>query len=65
MLPVLVTAAAAWWDGRVLLGVALSGLACLGMVQLARARIGGVTGDVFGAVVELAELALLIGLARP
>ena len=56
---------AAWFDWRSLVGVVLSGLACLGMLQLAQARIGGITGDVLGAVVELTEIALLMGMARP
>lgn len=35
-------------------------LAAGGVILLARRRIGGVTGDVFGAVVELGELAVLL-----
>jgi len=35
-------------------------LAAGGVTLLARRRIGGVTGDVFGAVVELGELAVLL-----
>lgn len=35
-------------------------LAAGGVILLARQRIGGVTGDVFGAVVELGELAILL-----
>jgi cobalamin synthase len=34
------------------------------VLRLARARIGGVTGDVYGAVVELAEIACLFGLTQ-
>jgi len=63
-LPLLLLGIAAWWDWRSLAAVALSGLTCLGVLRLAQARIGGVTGDVFGAVVELTEVALLLGLAR-
>ncbi|MCC6147694.1 MAG: adenosylcobinamide-GDP ribazoletransferase [Anaerolineaceae bacterium] len=35
-------------------------LAAAGVILLARRRIGGVTGDVFGAVVEVGELATLL-----
>jgi adenosylcobinamide-GDP ribazoletransferase len=34
--------------------------AAAGMIALARVRLGGVTGDVYGAIVELAELAVLL-----
>jgi adenosylcobinamide-GDP ribazoletransferase len=43
-----------------------AGLACvvaLAILRLARARLGGVTGDVFGLVVELAELTVLLTFA--
>jgi adenosylcobinamide-GDP ribazoletransferase len=49
----------------------LAGLMALGiasaLTRLARARLGGITGDILGAVIELGELAVLIGLglARP
>lgn len=65
VLPLLLLAVGAWWDLRSLFGAALSGLACLGVLRLAQARIGGVTGDVFGAVAELGEIAFLLGMARP
>ena len=45
-----------WGDRTVLAAVA----AMLGVTGLARARLGGVTGDVYGAVIELAELAILL-----
>ena len=64
ILPLLLTAAALWFDWRSLVGLLLSGLACLLVLRLARARIGGVTGDVYGAVVELTEIAFLIGLVH-
>ena len=63
LLPLLLTLAAAWFDWRSLLGVALAALATFGVVRLAQARIGGVTGAVFGAVVELSETALLVAFA--
>jgi adenosylcobinamide-GDP ribazoletransferase len=64
VLPLGLLAAAASYDWRSLLGVGLSAAACIGVVRLAEARIGGVTGDVYGAVVELSEIALLLGLAQ-
>jgi adenosylcobinamide-GDP ribazoletransferase len=64
MLPLLLLGGAVWLDWRSLLGVALGGLACFFVLRLARARIGGVTGDVYGAVVELAEIACLFGLTQ-
>ena len=65
VLPLVLLGIAAWFDLRSLVGVVLSGLTCLGVLQLAQARIDGVSGDVFGAVVELAEVALLVGMVRP
>lgn len=64
LLPALLLAPALWLQGRVALGLLLAVLACLGVLRLARARIGGVTGDVYGAVVELAEIAFLVGMAQ-
>jgi adenosylcobinamide-GDP ribazoletransferase len=64
-LPVVLLAVSVWFDARSLMGAALAALACFGVLRLAQARIGGVTGDVFGAVVELTEIAFLIGMARP
>jgi adenosylcobinamide-GDP ribazoletransferase len=64
--------AALVWGGLIPLALAATtfprGLAALlaalatagGVVLLARHRIGGVTGDVFGAVIELSELAVLL-----
>jgi adenosylcobinamide-GDP ribazoletransferase len=65
VLPALLLLPALWLDGRSLFAVLLPALASLGVLRLARSRIGGVTGDVYGAVVEVAEIACLIGLARP
>lgn len=42
------------------LAVGLAVCAGLGLLALARTRIGGVTGDVFGATVELAEMVILL-----
>jgi adenosylcobinamide-GDP ribazoletransferase len=65
LVPALLLAASLLVDWRSLLSAALAGLACLGVLRLAQARIGGVTGDVYGAVVELSEIALLLGMVRP
>jgi adenosylcobinamide-GDP ribazoletransferase len=46
--------------GRGLLGAALMGLVTWGCVRFAQARLGGMTGDVNGLVVELGELTMLL-----
>ncbi len=46
------------WGGLVLWAAA--GLALLGMARLATARLGGLTGDVYGAIVELTETVMLV-----
>ena len=52
--------------GRGLMAVGLALLAMLALVRLARARLGGVTGDVFGLVVEVSEVVvLLVFVAQP
>lgn len=52
--------------GRGLIGVGLALLAMVALVRLARQRVGGVTGDVYGLVVEVCEVVLLlIFVARP
>jgi adenosylcobinamide-GDP ribazoletransferase len=51
---------AAGWPG-LLAGLAALGIACA-LTRLAIGRLGGITGDILGAVVELGELAVLIGL---
>lgn len=50
-----------WWQG---LAAAIAGLAVTGAVLVrCRSRLGGVTGDVFGAGIELALVALLVVLS--
>ncbi len=49
---------AAGWPG--VLAVVLAHLAALGVVGVARKRLGGMTGDVIGLTVELGELAALL-----
>lgn len=51
-------AAGLLWRGLILWAAA--GLALLALVSLARARLGGLTGDVYGAIIELAEAAALV-----
>ena len=42
-----------------MLGLALAGLGALGVATLALRRVGGATGDVYGAVVEVCQLLAL------
>jgi adenosylcobinamide-GDP ribazoletransferase len=46
--------------GRGIVGVVLASLAMLALVRLAHRRLGGVTGDVYGLVVEVSEVVLLL-----
>lgn len=50
-----------WWRGP--LATAVAALVVLLLVRRCRSRLGGVTGDVFGAAVELALATLLVGVA--
>jgi adenosylcobinamide-GDP ribazoletransferase len=50
-----------WRHG--LLAAGLVALAAAGVAALARARVGGATGDVYGTVVEVGQLAALAGFA--
>ena len=45
---------------RALIAAAFAHLVAFGLSRLARARLGGVTGDVLGLTVELSELAILL-----
>lgn len=47
-----------WWLG--LLATTVAGLAAYAIVARCVRRLGGITGDVLGAVVELTLLALLL-----
>ncbi len=51
----------AGWQGLLAVGLAL--LVVFGAVRLARSRLGGLTGDVLGLIVELSELAVLLAFA--
>jgi adenosylcobinamide-GDP ribazoletransferase len=52
-----------WSGAGSLVGVGAACLVCLGVISAARRLLGGVTGDVFGMVVELSETAVLLGMA--
>jgi adenosylcobinamide-GDP ribazoletransferase len=53
-------------DGRGLAGAALAVAAMMLLVRLAKARLGGVTGDLYGLVVEVSEVMMLLAFAaRP
>ena len=46
------------WPG--VLAIVLAGIACWGVLYMARARLGGVTGDIYGLVVETVEVVILV-----
>lgn len=54
------TLGAAWFGGRGAAALILAHLTAIGVGALARARLGGQTGDVLGATCELAEGAALL-----
>jgi adenosylcobinamide-GDP ribazoletransferase len=56
--PLILLGIVAGWT--MLAAVVLAHLAALGVFALARATLGGLTGDVFGLTIELGELAVLI-----
>jgi adenosylcobinamide-GDP ribazoletransferase len=49
--------------GRGLVGAGLAALTTMALVRLARQRLGGVTGDLYGLVVEVCEVAMLLAFA--
>jgi len=57
------TLGAAWFGGRGAAALILAYLTAFGVGALARARLGGQTGDVLGATCELAEAAALLAFA--
>jgi len=63
LLPVLGSAV---FEGlRGLLGMVFAGLMTMGIIRLAKRRIGGVTGDVHGFAIEMSELAVLMAYQIP
>ena len=57
LLPIILTARAGWQG---VVAFVMAGLTTGWWTHLAKKRIGGVTGDVYGAVVETAELIILL-----
>jgi adenosylcobinamide-GDP ribazoletransferase len=49
--------------GTGLVALLAAGLAGFAMIRLARARIGGYTGDILGAIEQLGEIAALLAAA--
>lgn len=63
MIGTLLAAPFVWLGGvRALLGVGLAGVGALAVSLLALRRVGGATGDVYGAVVETSQLLVLVAL---
>ncbi|HMD90185.1 MAG TPA: adenosylcobinamide-GDP ribazoletransferase [Anaerolineaceae bacterium] len=60
ILPVVLVILGGW---RGLLAAGLAHLVALGIFGLARSRLGGVTGDVYGLIVEVTELVVLLTFA--
>jgi adenosylcobinamide-GDP ribazoletransferase len=46
------------WEAAI--AAAVASLAAVGIISFARARIGGVTGDVFGLIIEISEVMVLL-----
>ena len=55
LLPIVLTGGVGVWHAPVIAATGTALLASLGVLWLAQRRLGGVTGDVFGAVVEVSE----------
>ena len=57
IIPIVLIALGGW---RAVIAGAVAHVVMLGIIRLARTRIGGVTGDVFGLTIELSELVALL-----
>ena len=60
VVPFLIVVAMGWRGGPTVPAVLLALIATFAVLRLARNRLGGVTGDVFGLVVEMSELMVLL-----
>jgi adenosylcobinamide-GDP ribazoletransferase len=60
VLPFLLIVGGGWRGGQTVLAALLAVLATFIILRMARTRLGGVTGDVFGLVVEMTELIVLL-----
>jgi adenosylcobinamide-GDP ribazoletransferase len=58
---VIAAASVAWAGTAALVPAALALVAALALAAWVRARLGGLTGDVYGAAIELGEVAFFIG----
>lgn len=63
ILPIILLLAGWQQPINILIGAGLAVITTSVWIVLARTRIGGVTGDVYGAVVETAEISVLLGFA--
>lgn len=60
IVPFLLIVIGGWRSGQTVLAVLLAVLVTFVILRLARSRLGGVTGDVYGLVVEMVELMVLL-----
>lgn len=63
IVPFLLVIAGGWQSGQAVWAALLAVLVTVFILRLARSRLGGVTGDVYGLVVEMVELVVLLAFA--
>ncbi|MGQ0604211.1 MAG: adenosylcobinamide-GDP ribazoletransferase [Anaerolineales bacterium] len=63
LLPAALLIAGVLGPTRIALAIALAHVATFAVIAFARARLGGLTGDVFGLIVEVSELTVLLTFA--